>query len=599
MLGLSAGAGASAKQGYIGCVSDALARLEVGDTRECVALLKRALAVESGDPLARVAMGTALLMGGQPAEASTEFSTALSLDAGCAEAMYGRALVHLAARKIGDAASAFCQAQAANKSLDIAGAIRYAKYLAGAGGAEVVRDTEDESILALSALALMRNGGTAEAVGIWKFLQPKAVRPGFGERIGCTMTFVPGKPVVFTGWPLKPGFAAVTPERSDLQSVSGKVVLRADLSKARSVSIVSFSVDGRLVGVTNRYPFEYIWDTLGIPNGTHTVQITGVDSAGAEVSRKTAQVVVRNTVPKPRPKRITGPEADAVWARLWEILRLKPSTCAINYNLALCALDENDRETAVVALERVMAANPGFMDAAARLANLRKRSGQPNLHGVAAAGKRIALTFDDGPKPDTTQLLDILKQKNVRATFFLVGKQVEAYPEIARRIDSEGHEIQNHTYGHRALEFLSANEVERELFACAAAVRAATGKETTMVRPPGARNSTQVDEVVRRNGMRTVFWTVKCTEVEGTTQERMLKHVVSSCKPGAILMMHNADRITLRALPAVIDALRDKGYALVTLSELIERGEGGKLGEPYGGKNGSAREDKPGREAKS
>lgn len=580
MLGLYAGAGSSAEQDYTGCVSDALARLEVGDTRECVALLKQALAIESGDPLVRVAMGTALLMGGQTGEASTEFATALSLDAGCAEAMYGRALVNLSANKVGDAAAAFCQAQAANKSLDIAGAIRYTKHLAGADGTEVVRDTEDESLLALSALALMKNGGPGEAVGIWKSLQSKAVRPGFGERIGCTMTFAPGRPVAFTGWPLRPGSAAMAPERSDLQSVSGKVALRADLSKARSVHIVSFSVDGRLVGVTNRHPFEYLWDTLTVPNGTHTVQITGVDSAGAEVSRKTAQVIVRNAVPKPEPKRITGPEADAAWARLWRILRLKPSACAINYNLALCALDGNDRDTAVAALERVMAADPGFMDAAARLGKLRKRTDLPNLHGVAAAGKRIALTFDDGPKPDTTQLLDLLRQKDVKATFFVVGKQVEAHPEIARRMDSDGHEIQNHTYGHRALEFLTANEVERELFACAAAVRAATGRETRMVRPPGARNSTQVDEVVRRNGMRTVFWTVKCTEMEGTTRERMLKHVVSSTKPGAIILMHNADRITLGALPAVIDALKSRGYAFVTLSELIERGEGGKRGGP-------------------
>lgn len=562
-----------ASKSYADCVLSAIAELEEGRTRESLEFLKQALEINANDSLAHVTLGLTLLMGGQVADAAAEFAVARLLDGNCAEAIYGQGLIALSKGRMADALSLFCDAEAKDGTLGARGAIRYAKFLVGADSEIDSTDADDEALLALNAMNLARRGQWQDALSIWQRLQPKAVRSGFGERIGCSMTFIPSKCIAVTGWPLKAGFRSALVDRSKLPSVSGKVVLRADLSRARSVSIVSFFVDDKLVGVTNRQPFEYAWDTSYFANGVHTVKITGADSTGLEVSRKTAQVLVNNTGVNRQPDRIAR---DAViWGKLRNILRLKPSAAAINYNLAQYAIRNGDNETAVAALERVMAADPDYPGAADLLSKLYQKGDLTNLYGVAGAGKLIALTFDDGPKPETISLLDALKQIGVKATFFVVGKQAETYPQILKRIDAEGHEIQNHTYGHRALEYLSGREIEQELFKCAAVVRSITGKGMNMLRPPGARYDRLVGEVVRRYGMRLVFWTTNCVALEGTARERMTNYVVSSAKPGAIVLMHNVDRVTLGALPAIVDALRQRGYSFVTLSELINRGKNG------------------------
>jgi len=573
LLALSIAPCLGASKSYADCVLSAIAELDEGKTRESLEILKQALEINANDSLAHVALGLTLLMGGQVADADAEFAVARSLDGNCVEAIYGQGLIALSKGRTADAISLFCEAEAKDSTLGARGAIRYARFLANSDNEIDSPNTDDEALLALDAVNLAKRGRWQESLEIWQRLQPKAARPGFGERIGCSMTFIRSKSIYVTGWPLKTGFRSALVDRSKLPTVSGKIVLRADLSKARSVSIVSFFVDDKLVGVTNRQPFEYTWDTSYFANGVHTVKITGADSTGLEVSRKTAQVIVNNVGANPQPDR-TAQDA-AVWEKLRNILRLKPSAAAINYNLAQCAIRKGDNETAIAALERVMAADPDYPGASDLLSKLYWKGDPTSLYGVASAGKLIALTFDDGPKPETISLLDALKQIGIKATFFVVGKQVEAYPQILKRIDAEGHEIQNHTYGHRALEYLSEKEIEQELFKCAAVVRSVTGKGMNMLRPPGARHDRLVSEVVRRYGMRLVFWTTNCVSLEGTERERMTNYVVSSARPGAIVLMHNVDRVTLGALPAIVDALRRKGYSFVTLSELINRGKSG------------------------
>jgi len=564
----------TSNKSYTDCVLSAIAELDEGKTRESLEILKQALEINTNDSLAHVALGLTLLMGGQVADAAAEFAVARSLDSNCAEAIYGQGLIALSKGRTADAISLFCEAEAKDSTLGARGAIRYARFLANSDNEVDSSNTDDEAILALNAVNLAKRGRWQESLEIWQRLQPKAIRPGFGERIGCSMSFIRSKSIYVTGWPLKTGFKSALVDRSKLPTVSGKIVLRADLSKARGVSIVSFFVDDKLVGITNKQPFEYTWDTSYFANGVHTVKITGADSTGLEVSKKTVQVIVNNVGANSQPDRIAQDNA-AVWEKLRNILRLKPSAAAINYNLAQCAIRKGDNETAVAALERVMAADPDYPGASDLLSKLSRKGDPTSLYGVASADKLIALTFDDGPKPETINLLDALKQIGVKATFFVVGKQVEAYPHILKRIDAEGHEIQNHTYGHRALEYLSEKEIEQEIFKCAAVVRSVTGKGMNMLRPPGARHDRLVKKVIRRYGMRLVFWTTNCVALEGTERERMTNYVVSSARPGAIVLMHNVDRVTLGALPAIVDALRRRGYSFVTLSELVNRGRSG------------------------
>ncbi len=556
---------------YTGSVSTALNELAAGKTRESLTALGAALTCNSNDPLAHVTLGLTLLMGGRAADADAEFKAALALDASCAEALYGRALVCLSKGSAADATALFCQAQGANPKLNMRGAIRYAKLLAGGTDSEDAGADGDESLLALDAYALTKAGRLVDAAGLWKQLQPKTVRQGFGERLGCSMTFMKEQPLAVVGWPLDASAKVPSADTSKLPVVSGKAALRADLSRAQSVALVSFFVDDKLVGITNRAPFEYMWDTSEAANGPHTVRITGVDSGGAMVSERSARVVVRNAGEKRRCDRVTGPEASAAWEKLWQLMKLKPSASAVNYHLALCAEAGGDTATVIAALERVMAADPGYLDAAERLSKLRGVGPDASLYGVPTKAKAIAITFDDGPKTETPRLLDVLKQKGVRATFFVVGKQVDAYPQTLKRMADEGHEIQNHTYSHRALEYLSSREIEQELFKCASAVRSVIGTGTTMIRPPGAHHGKALAEVTRKFGFRTVFWTANCAKVEGTNRQKIANFVLSSAKPGAIVLMHNVDRVTLAALPQIIDTLKSRGYTFVTLSEMLSK----------------------------
>jgi len=283
------------------------------------------------------------------------------------------------------------------------------------------------------------------------------------------------------------------------------------------------------------------------------------------LSEKSTQVFVRNPV-KRDPNAALHDDSGGLWDRLWEQMRLKPSAAAINYNMALCAVQTGDTESAKAALERVMAANPGYLDAASRLRKLYgpARAAQ-DVRKIAANGRTLALTFDDGPRPDTAALLDVLKRKGVKATFFVVGKQVEKYPNLLRRICDEGHEVGNHTYSHFALEYLSTREIEQDLFRNAALVRSIAGREMRMLRPPGAHCGKKVEEVARRFGLETVLYSANCSKLEGTNKEKILRYVASAAQPGAIILMHNPDAVTLQALPEIIDTLKAKGYGFVTL----------------------------------
>ncbi len=149
----------------------------------------------------------------------------------------------------------------------------------------------------------------------------------------------------------------------------------------------------------------------------------------------------------------------------------------------------------------------------------------------------------------------------------MVGKQVEAYPDIAKRIVDEGHDVQNHTYNHRALGYLSDREVLMEVFKTSVAIREITGRRATLLRPPGGNEGYRLSNLLNKYGISTALWTVNCATVEGTTKQKITNYVVSSAKPGAILLIHNLEIVTLNALPDIIDSLKHKGYEFVTMSE--------------------------------
>lgn len=568
LLVLACGAALGTDKTYLDCVNDALSVIEQGRTTDALGSLRQALGINANDPLAHVALGLALLEGGRGEDARSEFALAAKLDPDSVEAQYGLGLICLRKTDLSGAATRFIQARQARPDLDMQGSIGYVKWLAG-GAFEPSSSGEDESAQAMRALVLMKDKNYGDAQTIWSELRKKAARTGFGERLGCSMSFVKTAPVAVTGWPMGRSYRPVTAARSKLTVVAGNLDLKADLSKARDVALVSFFVDGRFVGMTNTPPFHYVWNTTQTPNGEHTLKIQGTDLSGVVVSEKSAIVLVQNKGAATPSGKVAGTQAEKVRDRLWNAIALKPSAAAINYNLAICDIEQGDTQGAKAALERALAANPTYLDAAHRLSTLYKPSGSyVRLHRGAGGGKTIALTFDDGPKKDAGRILDILKSKDAKATFFVVGKQAEMFPELVKRMADEGHEIGNHTYNHRDLEYLSETEITQEIFKTVAVVRALTGRQTRFLRPPGGHEGAKLPNVMRRFGLTAVYWTSNCAKLEGTTRKKILDYAVSSAKPGGIILLHNLELCTVQALPDIIDALRAKGYSFVTLSEL-------------------------------
>ncbi|MGF7048147.1 polysaccharide deacetylase family sporulation protein PdaB [Paenibacillus sp. DS2015] len=188
----------------------------------------------------------------------------------------------------------------------------------------------------------------------------------------------------------------------------------------------------------------------------------------------------------------------------------------------------------------------------------------------------IALTFDDGPDPqETIEILDILKQYQAKATFFVVGEQVTKYPDIIRREVSEGHELANHTYSHTNFNHLSKEQVKQEIVKSENEILSITGRQTTLFRPPGGYYNDLIMMTAEQLGYSVILWTwyqdSKDWSKPGVHQ--IVKRVISNAHPGDIVLFH--DRIsgksqTANALKVILPELQKQGYRFVTISQLMD-----------------------------
>lgn len=188
--------------------------------------------------------------------------------------------------------------------------------------------------------------------------------------------------------------------------------------------------------------------------------------------------------------------------------------------------------------------------------------------------KVIALTIDDGPWPNTTlQMLDILKQNDVKATFFWVGQALQANPEIAKQVVAQGHAIGNHTWHHwyRRMDTATAkSEIERtnEL------IYKTTGVKTSLFRPPGGVLNNGLAAYAKSQKDAVIMWSQTSADTDPRAKSQVfVKNVLRDAKPGSIVLMHDGggDRQrTVQALPEIISKLKQQGYRFVTVPELLE-----------------------------
>jgi peptidoglycan-N-acetylglucosamine deacetylase len=202
---------------------------------------------------------------------------------------------------------------------------------------------------------------------------------------------------------------------------------------------------------------------------------------------------------------------------------------------------------------------------------------KPVYYSAKTTRKVTALTFDDGPDDlFTPKVLDVLKQHKVKATFFLMGKRVQEYPNVVKRIVNEGHVIGNHTWTHPNLNKLNGKAAKNELVKTQQSLYAITGFKSGLFRPPYGNATPEMVDLADTLGLRTIRWSVDTRDWEGKTVSEMMGIIRKQLKPGGIILQHSAGgegqdmTNTVELLKVLIPALRKEGYSFVTIPNLLD-----------------------------
>jgi peptidoglycan-N-acetylglucosamine deacetylase len=183
--------------------------------------------------------------------------------------------------------------------------------------------------------------------------------------------------------------------------------------------------------------------------------------------------------------------------------------------------------------------------------------------------RALALTFDDGPNPEATpQILEALAARRVKATFFVLGRHAEMWPELVARVAAEGHSIGNHGYYHRKLHFKSPRYVHEDLALGTQAIEQASGIHPRLFRAPHGFRSPWVTAIAGSLGQRTVGWSLGVWDSDRPGVEAIADRTVNGARSGSILLLHDGDGYdpagdrtqTARAVPLIVDRLLDAGY---------------------------------------
>ena len=192
------------------------------------------------------------------------------------------------------------------------------------------------------------------------------------------------------------------------------------------------------------------------------------------------------------------------------------------------------------------------------------------IYCVQRDQKMLSISFDAAwGNEDTQQLIDILEQYDVKATFFVVGEWVDKYPESVKALADAGHEVMNHSNTHAHFSQLSTEEIIADVTACNDKIEAVTGVRPTLIRPPYGEYDDHVITAIRSMGMEPIQWDVDSLDWKELSAAEITERVTTKVQPGSIVLFHNAALHTPEALPGILEALLQEGYTFVPISELI------------------------------
>ena len=181
--------------------------------------------------------------------------------------------------------------------------------------------------------------------------------------------------------------------------------------------------------------------------------------------------------------------------------------------------------------------------------------------------KVVALSFDDGPSEfNTPRILDILEHYEVRATFFVLGNRAQKLPGVIERIALDGHDVANHSYSHPSFRSLWPIHMRDELCRTNRAIEHATGLRPALFRPPFGRYPPSSVPLIGGLGMNIILWSVDSYDWENSDPATMASAVVRAARPGSVILLHDRESLTVRALPLIIAGLRARGFEIESVS---------------------------------
>lgn len=569
---------------YAESLALAVTRMETERHKDALKPLKAALTLDRNDPLGILTLGTLYLHAGSPERAAKEFARARRVAPNEPLAVFGSALADLSAGRKAQAGTAIATVpESVVPSVPLVA--DYIRLMSGdAVGlsgdyANIAPEEENLLRLEIAGFVALRNKNIPRAELL---LSALLARPEMKRLQEDTALILP-----FDSAILAEGCAGTLPTAlgfpepaQNAQPLSGRVSFSPPAGiNIHNIGYVAFTVDGGYFSAsTNFAPFSADWNTLRVPNGDYTLR-TQVFDRGQQLIKETARTVtVRNAGSAATSNLLTDIERAALRVRLLSLLTPRPSRKAAHFALAERAVAKGDSATALSRIESVVAIDPDFKNARASLRTFNRQVAGP-CEGVwkgQTTERIVALTFDDGPNPLPTRtpaLLDALQTVQATGTFFVVGKMVEKSPELVTRMFNEGHEIANHSFSHPNLTYLTASAVERELCRTSVAVRDLTGVRPRFYRPPGGNFNTQTVDAARALGLAGAYWTLDAIRLETAPlpPAQLTKFVLQNVRPGSIVLLHNAPDNTVAAIPDIVRGLRERGYKMVTMTELLKR----------------------------
>ena len=190
----------------------------------------------------------------------------------------------------------------------------------------------------------------------------------------------------------------------------------------------------------------------------------------------------------------------------------------------------------------------------------------------SGAKPEVALTFDDGPDDEITpQVLDVLREYRVTATFFFKGNQLDNYAGVVKQAYTAGNLIASHAYSHQELDKMNQTDIDKEIAASDRVFKRVIGVVPAMIRPPFGSINQDVLDVCQKQQEKIILWSIDTLDWSEPEPEHIAKNVLDNVRPGDIILMHSVQgrEATVQALPLIIKGLQAKGYAMVNLSELL------------------------------